>query len=80
MIIHFLTGIEYLIKQKVIRLDMPEPDPDEQRYQSGIPERTTGEIPSWIKNNAQWWSENKISTEDFVSGLKYLIENGIIRT
>ncbi len=76
----FLTGIEYLIKQKVIKLDMPEPDPDEQRYQSGIPERTTGEIPSWIKNNAQWWSENKISTEDFVAGLKYLIENEIIRT
>ena len=24
------------------------------------------EIPDWIKNNAKWWSENKIPDEDFV--------------
>ena len=36
------------------------------------------EIPSWIKNNAKWWSEDMISEKDFVSGIQYLISHGII--
>jgi hypothetical protein len=35
-------------------------------------------IPIWVKNNAGWWSENQISDEDFVSGIQYLVDNGII--
>jgi hypothetical protein len=36
-------------------------------------------IPEWVKNNVMWWSAGKISDNDFVSGIQYLIENGIIR-
>lgn len=36
------------------------------------------EIPKWIKNNAGWWSDGQISDDDFVRGIEYLIENGII--
>jgi len=36
-------------------------------------------IPSWIKNNAGWWSGNKINDNDFISGIEYLIENKIIK-
>lgn len=36
------------------------------------------EIPSWIKNNAQWWSLTQISDQDFSKGLEYLIKEGII--
>jgi len=36
-------------------------------------------IPSWIKNNAEWWSNNKINDNDFISGIEYLIENKIIK-
>jgi len=36
-------------------------------------------IPYWIKNNAKWWSDNKISDDDFLSGIKYLVENNIIK-
>ena len=35
-------------------------------------------IPNWIKNNAGWWASGQISDTDFVSGIQYLIENGII--
>jgi len=37
------------------------------------------EIPSWIKNNADWWSQGLISDDDFVKGIQYLIEQGIIK-
>ena len=36
-------------------------------------------IPTWIKNNAKWWSEGTISDQDFVSGIQYLITNSIIK-
>jgi len=36
-------------------------------------------IPYWIKNNAGWWSDDKISDNDFISGIEYLIKNKIIK-
>jgi len=41
----------------------------------GIPEP----IPSWIKNNAKWWADGQISEDDFVGGIKWLVEQGIIK-
>ena len=35
-------------------------------------------IPDWIKNNAKWWSSDSISDEEFISGIKHLIDIGII--
>jgi len=37
------------------------------------------EIPSWIKNNADWWAQGLISDDDFVKGIQYLVEQGIIK-
>ena len=36
------------------------------------------EVPGWVKNNAGWWSEGVIPDCDFVSGIQYMITNGII--
>ena len=36
-------------------------------------------IPAWIKNNAAWWSEDIISEKEFLSGIEYLVNNGIIQ-
>jgi len=36
------------------------------------------EIPSWVKNNAGWWADDKIGDSDFVSGIQYLITEGIM--
>ena len=35
-------------------------------------------IPMWIKYNADWWSEEQIGDDEFVAGIKYLIEDEII--
>jgi len=35
-------------------------------------------IPSWIKLIAVWWGEDKISNEDFVNTLQYLVEKKIL--
>ncbi len=36
-------------------------------------------IPDWIKNNAIWWSEGKLSEDEFVGGIEYLVKNRIIK-
>ena len=36
------------------------------------------EIPTWIKNNAKWWAATSISNSEFIEGLEYLIEEGLI--
>ncbi|MGQ0772269.1 MAG: hypothetical protein ACT4NT_05830 [Nitrososphaerota archaeon] len=35
-------------------------------------------IPSWYKTNALWWSEKKITDEEFVNGLDYLLSRQVI--
>ena len=36
-------------------------------------------VPNWIKNNAEWFSQGVISEYDFVEGLEWMVNNGIIR-
>ena len=36
-------------------------------------------IPSWIKNNAGWWADGQIDDGSFVSGLQFLIKEGVIK-
>ncbi len=70
----FVTGIEYLINNNIILLDFV-PCNDEIQSQYG----DTKSVPDWIKNNANWWSENLIGDTDFINGLQYLIEHKIIK-
>ena len=37
------------------------------------------QIPSWIKNNAKWWSEGSIDDSEFVKGMQYLVQQGIMK-
>ena len=44
-------------------------------------EKLTSEvsIPGWIKNTAGWWADGQIDDSSFVSGLQWLISNGIMK-
>jgi hypothetical protein len=35
-------------------------------------------IPSWVKNNAKSWASTSITNSEFIDGIEYLIEEGII--
>lgn len=37
------------------------------------------QIPSWIKNNAKWWSQGSLTDDDFTKGIQYMIKNGIMK-
>jgi len=70
----FVTGIEYMINNNIISIYFM-PCNDETQSQYG----DTKSVPDWIKNNANWWSENLIDDTDFINGLQYLIEYKIIK-
>lgn len=36
-------------------------------------------IPQWIKTNAGWWSQGLISDSEYVQGIEYLINQGIVK-
>lgn len=36
-------------------------------------------IPDWIRTNAKWWSDEKISDNDFTKGIEFLIKEDVIR-
>jgi len=35
-------------------------------------------IPVWVKSNAKWWSDGTIDNDNFISGIEYLVSEGII--
>jgi len=37
------------------------------------------DIPEWIRQTADWWSEGLIQDEDFIKGIQFLIGNKIIQ-
>jgi hypothetical protein len=69
----FLSGIQYLIDNGAIII------PISNNVNDVMSENTYSSIPSWIKNNAKWWSEDKISDTDFISGMQYLIKTGSLK-
>jgi len=66
----FVSGIQFMIKEKIIDIpNLPE--------QASV--KAEEKVPDWIRNNAGWWADGQISEDDFVSGIKWLVENGIIK-
>ena len=43
-----------------------------------IPSVSAEGVPEWVKNNAGWWANGDIGESDFISGIQFLIEDGII--
>jgi hypothetical protein len=65
----FVKGIEYLIKQEILKVPKTTQDDSAESQQ----------IPSWLRKNAAWWSEGAISNEEFIKGIQYLIQKNIVK-
>jgi len=70
---NYLISLEKL--EQKYSLDIFENPTKKPAFLQALEERT---IPYWIKNNAGWWSDDKISDNDFTAGIEYLIKNKII--
>ena len=80
------TGPEYIAPNPeffgyvIFDIDILSADKGSGSLQTITPTITETEItiPNWIKNNAGWWADGIIPDSAFVSGLQWLISNGIM--
>ena len=63
----FARAIEYLIQKEIIKIPYTEPEGE-----------AVSSIPDWVKNNAEWWIDEKISDTEFTLSFQYLVQKGII--
>jgi hypothetical protein len=81
----FTNGIGFLIQNRIIDVPdlmqaniSPEISNDESQTEPII-EEFSPVVPVWVKNTASWWSQDMLSDDEFLQGVKYLLENGIIK-
>ncbi len=65
----FTKGIEYLIKHNIMKIPNLPKQPSEM---------SEGKVPEWVRSNTKWWSEGTISDGEFIKGIQYLVEKGVI--
>ena len=68
----FTKAVEYLVQQNIISVPTTAEITDEQN-------ETVTSIPSWVKNNAVWWSEGQLTDVEFANGIQYLVHTGLIK-
>ena len=71
----FALGVQYMMQQNIIKT------PEDLNKNIGEPSTkiVLQEIPSWVKNDAYWWSQEEITDYDYVNGIQWLISNQIIK-
>ena len=65
----FIFGIEYLIGDDILSVSPTQ-------ILSDSP--TVSEIPDWIKHRTAWWADGLVPDAEFIFGLEYLIQHGIL--
>ena len=51
---------------------------NEKQSISEQPTETKIHIPDWIKKNTAWWVDGTLSSTDFLKGIRYLVQQGIM--
>jgi hypothetical protein len=71
------TGLDYDPTYAGIGSAIIEIGPGSTTTTPSVPEKTP--IPSWIKNNAEWWAAGQIDDGSFVQGIQYLIKEDVLK-
>ena len=67
--VEFIKSLQFLIENKIISVESSKFIETETTLQI---------IPSWIKNTAGWWAGDKIPDVEFLKGINFLIDNGLL--
>lgn len=60
-----------------VELDVNVISQDSSSEKSAV-ELEKEKVPTWIKNNAKWWSEGNIDDDTFVGGIQHLMKEKIV--
>ena len=68
----FILGIQHLIRVGVLNPPSSENQENEENQAFSL------KIPKYVKQTALWWTEDKITDEEFVNSLQYLMKKGYL--
>jgi hypothetical protein len=70
----FILGIQHLIRTGVLSPPSPENQVEdiEENVVFGV------KIPKYVKQTSLWWTEGKVTDDEFVDGIQYLIKKGYL--
>ncbi len=71
----FILGIQHLIRKGILNPPSPENHTVEDFEEN---QAFSVKIPNYVKQNALWWSQDKITDDEFFDGVRYLIKKGIL--
>ena len=72
----FVSGIAFLMDAGVIDVGPATGSAPP----AGGPAADARQVPGWVRTGAGWWADGMISDAEFVSGMEFLVSEGIIRT
>ena len=61
--------MQYLINQQIIHV----------QKMSGTAQPTSQFVPNWVKDTAGWWASEQVTDQEFLSGIGFLVEQGVIK-
>ena len=67
-----VLGLQYLIREGILKTPTYEDMRDMQN------KGTSMTIPEYFGQISLWWTEGKLTDDEFIAGIQYLIKNGII--
>jgi len=70
----FTDALGYLVKEKIIDVKV-EP----QLGETEEPTEEEPQVPAWISRSTEWWINGDVPEDQFLEGIKWMIENRIIR-
>ncbi len=75
----FIDSLQYLVDSKILGLPEPEKVIELKLVIVDEPEpEPIYIVDSWVRTTALWWGQGKISDQDYINALEYLIENKIV--
>jgi hypothetical protein len=52
--------------------------PEYDSIEQAVGLESTRKIPQWVQNTALWYGQGKISEDEFLNAIEYLISTGVI--
>ena len=77
----FIESLQYLVENKILGIPELEPEIEPEliiELEIDPEPEPTYIAESWIRTTALWWGQGKISDDDYINALEYLIDNKII--
>ena len=69
----FIDALGFLVKEKIIDVEADSQETNPEQL-----EANESEIPDWIAQSTEWWIKGEISEDQFLEGIKWMIQNQVI--